>query len=396
MLISGLGSSTGELSINLENLQNFSMDESTFVATVGAGLRIGDIDELMYNAGQRFIPHGTSAHVGIGGHGTVGGAGFAWRQYGLTIDYIQEVEVVLANSTIVKASASQNADLFFAIRGAGAGFGIVTEFIFNTLPAPSQTVSFAYLWTATDTPTRAEIFKAWQDWTTNSSLPSEVQTVIGVAATTIFMSGAYFGTLDAFNALGIPSLFPPAQQSSTEVFTNWLQLSRIWAEQVTQSGRETPAFFYVKSIVFRPETSIPDSVVDKVFEYLATTNSGTENWDIEIQAGGGYDATIPASATAFPHRDASFVWLSYAATNGSVMATTTAFLDGLHVLVKSGHPDEYYGEYAGFIDAKEQPDKARYAYWGPNLQRLGQIKAAYDPLDVFHNRQSVLPGGSSG
>ncbi|RYP73027.1 hypothetical protein DL771_003895 [Monosporascus sp. 5C6A] len=387
------GSSTGELSINLENLQHFSMDESTFVATVGAGLRMGDIDELMYNAGQRFIPHGTSANVGIGGHGTVGGAGFAWRQYGLTIDYIREVELVLADSTIVRASASQNADLFFAIRGAGAGFGIVTEYIFNTLPAPLQTVSFAYMWTAADTPTRAEIFKAWQDWTTNSSLPSEVQTVIGVTATTIFMSGAYFGTLDAFNALGIPSLFPPAQQSSTDVFANWLQLSQLWAEQITQSGRETPAFFYIKSIVFRPETRIPDSVVDQVFEYLAMTDNGTESWSIEIQAGGGHDATIPASATAFPHRDASFVWLSYAATNGRVTATTTAFLDGLDALAKSGHPHEYYGEYAGFIDAREQPGEARYAYWGPNLPRLGQIKAAYDPLDVFHNRQSVLPGG---
>jgi FAD/FMN-containing dehydrogenase len=389
MLISDLGSFTGELSINLQNLQHFSMDKSTSRATVGPGLRLGDMDQLMYNSGQRFIPHGSSGHVGLGGHGTVGGAGYGWRQYGLTIDHIQEVEVVLADATIVRASASKNPDLFFAIRGAGGSFGIVTEYVFNTLPAPAQTVSFTYFWNATDVPSRAAVFKSWQALTYNSSVPSAVQTILGVTGNSIFMSGAYFGTLDDFNALGIPSLFPPAQKSSADVFTNFLKLSQLWAEQTTQSGREAPAFFYIKSVVFRPETRIPDHVVDQVFKYLATTDSGTENWDIEIQAGGGQNGAVPASETAFPHRDATFVLLSYAATNGNVTATTTSFLDGLHALAKSGKPDAYYGEYAGFIDAKEQPDQARYHYWGSNLKRLEKVKAAYDPLDVFHNRQSV-------
>lgn len=367
------------------------MDRSTWAARVGAGLRMGTIDELMYNAGQRFVPHGSSAHVGVGGHATVGGAGFGWRQYGLTIDHLKEVEVVLADSRIVRASASKNSDLFFAIRGAGAGFGIVTEFIFNTLPAPSQTVSFSYLWTATDTATRAAIFKAWQDWTYNASLPIEVQTIIGISKTAIFMGGAYFGTLDAYNALGIPSLFPPAQVSSADVFTNFLELSELWAEQVRQSGREDPTFFYLKSTVFRPQTKIPDSVITQLFDYLATADSGTDNWAVEIQAGGGKNGALPASATAFPHRDATFVMFSYAADSGNITATTTSFLNNLHALAESGHPNEYFGEYAGFIDAKAQPDQARYAYWGSNLPRLGRIKAVYDPRDVFHNRQSVLP-----
>lgn len=382
------------MSINLENLQHFSIDGSTYVATLGPGLRLGDIDELLYNAGQRFIPHGSSSHVGLGGHGTVGGAGYGWRQYGLTIDHIQEVEVVLANSTIARASAEQNADLFFAIRGAGAGFGIVTEYVFNTLPAPPQTVGFTYIWTASDTTSLAEVFKSWQEWSTNSSLPSELQTILAITADTIFMSGAYFGTLEDFNALDVPSVFPPAALSNADAYTNFLELSQIWGEQVKESGREDPAFFYIKSTVFRPETSMPDSVVDQLFEYLATTDSGSVDWDVEIQAGGGMNGAVPASETAFPHRDASFVFLSYAATDGNVTATTTDFLDGLHALIKSGNPDEYYGAYAGFVDPKEQPDEARYRYWGSNLERLGEIKATYDPLDLFHNSQSVLPSGS--
>ncbi|KAH6850660.1 hypothetical protein B0I37DRAFT_428871 [Chaetomium sp. MPI-CAGE-AT-0009] len=366
-------------------------DPSTFVANVGPGLLLGEIDELMYNAGQRFIPHGASSLVGMGGHGTVGGAGYTWRQYGLTIDHLVEVEVVLADSAIVRASAEENPDLFFAVRGAGASFGIVTDFVFQTLPSPPETISFSYLWTTTDAPSRAEIFKAWQAWSTGPSLSPEMQTILAITQDSIYMGGAYFGTLDEFNALGISDILPPAQQVSADSFTSFLELSQVWGGQLGQSGREAPSFFYTKSSFFRPQTAIPDTVVDQLFDYLATVDTGAESWDIEVQAGGGQNGAVPASATAFPHRDAIFVLLSYAATNGSVTATTTDFLDNFHALAKSAHPDEYYGEYAGFIDARAEPERARYNYWGSNLETLGRIKAAYDPNDVFHNEQSVLP-----
>ena len=82
-------------------------------------------------------------------------------------------------------------------------------------------------------------------------------------------------------------------------------------------------------------------------EYLAAADSGTENWDIEIRAGSGQNSALPASVIAFPYRNASFVLFSYAATDGSVTATTTMFLDNIQALVKSGHPSEYYAEYGG-------------------------------------------------
>lgn len=369
------------------------MDESTSIASVGAGMLLEDIDTNMYNAGQRFLPHGASGSVGIGGHATVGGAGFVWREYGLTIDYIQEVEVVLADGTIVRASTSENPELFFAIRGAGSSFGIVTEFSFNTLPAPPQTVSFTYTWTGNDTMTRANLFSAWQALTYSSSLPLEMQTLLLVSPTYIVMEGAYLGSLDDFNAVDLPSFLPPAQASSVDVYTNWLQLSQFWAQQIASSGSDGPSFFYLKSTIFRPETRIPDSVVAQMFEYLATADTGALDWGIEIQDGSGQANQIPADETAYPHRDASFVFLSSATTDGDLTNTTVEFIQGLHALAESGNPDEYYGEYAGFIDTQEQPDQARYNYWGPNLPKLEQVKAIYDPLDVFHNAQSVLPGG---
>jgi hypothetical protein len=223
-------------------------------------------------------------------------------------------------------------------------------------------VSFTYVWNATDVPSRAAVFKSWQALADNSSIPWAANSILEIINNFIFVLGAYFGTLDDFNTLGLPSLLSPAQQSSAEVFTNWLTLSQLWAEQISQSGREAPTFFYITPAVFRSETRIPDSVVDQVFEYFATTDSGAESWDIEIQTGGGQNGAVPASATAFPHRDASFVLLSYAATNGSVTATTASFLDGFQALAESGNPDAYYDEYVGFVDAKEHPDQAQYHY----------------------------------
>jgi FAD/FMN-containing dehydrogenase len=379
------------VSVNLENLQQFSMDESTYFATIGAGLLLGNVTELLYDAGGRSIPHGTCLQVGIGGHGTVGGAGPPSRLYGLTIDSIEEVEVVLANASIARASQSENPDLFFAVRGAGASFGIVTEYIFNTQPASSETVNYAYIWTATDAPSRAEVFKSWQAFISNSSLPREISCTLTINPSIMLISGAYFGSLDGFNALQFTSYFPPSQESSVTVFTNWFELSELWGEEITESGIASPAYFYAKSLGFTSQTSIPDYVADQMFRYLATATNGTEFWAINFEVGAGAINDVLSNATAFPHRDTLFWMLSYAKDDDVVSQTTTQFLDGLNEVITSAMPNAYYGNYAGYVDPKEPNEEARVNYWGSNLRRLMQIKAVVDPHDVFHNQQSVLP-----
>ena len=367
------------------------MDESTHFATVGAGLLLGNVTELMYNAGQRFIAHGTCPQVGIGGHGTVGGAGPPSRLVGMTIDHIEEVEVVLANATIVRASQSQNPDLFFAIRGAGASFGIVTKFIFHTEPAPPETVNYVYLWTGTDAASKAQVFKSWQSWISNSSLPRELSSTLTINPSIALMAGAYFGSQKDFDALQIATHFPPAQVFSASVFTNFLELSQFWGQQIQDSGIADPSFFYAKSLGFGPQTHVSDRVADQVFEYLATAENGTSFWAINFEVGGGIIQEVPPNATAFPHRDTLFFMLSYAKDTGPVSTTTTSFLDGLNKVITSDNPNAYYGEYVGYVDPKEPNAEARKNYWGSNLKRLKQIKAAVDPEDVFQNQQSVPP-----
>lgn len=158
------GSATGQLSVHLDNLRGFSMDQFTWKAKVGGGTLLGGLNEELWNAGRRYVPHGLSFSIGVGGHATVGGIGITSRSAGLLTDHIVEAEVVLADGSVVRASEKQHADLFFAIRGAGASFGIVTEFVFQTNPAPPSIINYSFVWTVTDAASRAQILKDYQKW----------------------------------------------------------------------------------------------------------------------------------------------------------------------------------------------------------------------------------------
>ncbi|KAL8687427.1 MAG: hypothetical protein Q9218_006398 [Villophora microphyllina] len=386
------GSSTGEISVNLGNLQHFAMDDSTHVATIGAGLLLANVSELLYNAGQRFIPHGTCLQVGIGGHATVGGAGPSSRLVGLTLDHISSVEVVLANASVTTASLTQNPDLFFALRGAGASFGIITSFQFRTEPAPPQTINYVFTWNATDAASRAAIFKSWQQYISNSTLPRQLSSTLTMNPFISLMAGAYFGSRADFDALRIAQFFPPASTFTAEVFTNYHSLTELWGQQIQDSGIADPSYFYAKSLGFRPATIIPDAVVDNMFTYLSATKTDAAFWALNFEVGLGAIADVAINATANPARDALYFMLSYAKSAGPVTANTTQFLNGLNAVAKSAHPSAFYGEYVGYVDPKEDDRVARRNYWGSNLERLGLVKGVWDPRDVFHNQQSVRVG----
>lgn len=107
------------------------MDGSTYIATIGPGIEIGTLDTDLYLSANRAMSHGICSTIRRGGHLMIGGLGPTARQWGLVLDHV-EVEVVLANSSIVRAPETQKQDVFFAIKGAAASFGIVIEFKVRT------------------------------------------------------------------------------------------------------------------------------------------------------------------------------------------------------------------------------------------------------------------------
>ena len=377
--------------MDLENLRAFSFDESTGLATAGGGTLLGSLNEALWNSGHRYMPHGVSFSVGIGGHATVGGFGQASRTAGLATDHISEVQVVLANSSIVRTSASQHPDVFFAVRGAGASFGIVTEFVFETEPAPTSVVSYSYSWAAPDSKSRAELIQTWQKWV-YTAVPWQLSTTLTVSSGGTVLYGTFIGTQAEFDALDFIGNFNTPDVASAEVYTDYRQLSADWDQLLRDNVAASKGYFYAKSLLWAaPETPIADDVVDRFIESLGDNDNAEQALSVNFELLGGYAGTIPVTATAYPHRDAKFAMLVYARTEGPVPQTTVDTLNDLDNMVRASDEDASHGQYAGFVDPKEDAEKARGAYWGVNLERLATIKATIDPDDVFHNPQSIRP-----
>lgn len=112
-LLLGIGGEDGAVVVDMVNFQQFSMDNSTWQATIGSGTLLADVTSRLHDAGGRAIAHGTCPQVGIGGHATIGGLGPISRQWGAALDHVLEVEIVLANGTVTRASATQNPDILF-------------------------------------------------------------------------------------------------------------------------------------------------------------------------------------------------------------------------------------------------------------------------------------------
>ena len=130
----GLGSVDDGLVIDLSAMRGERVDPAKRTVRVGPGCVSGDVDHATHAFGQA-VPFGVISTTGVSGLTLSGGHGYLSRQYGLTVDNLLEADVVLADGRFVTASETENSDLFWALRGGGGNFGVVTSFLFRTSPA---------------------------------------------------------------------------------------------------------------------------------------------------------------------------------------------------------------------------------------------------------------------
>lgn len=284
----GLGGVDGAVVIDLKHFQKFSMNKETFRATAGGGTLLGDLTKRMHDAGNRAMAHGTCPQVGLGGHATIGGLGPSSRLWGTALDHIEEIEIVLADSSIKRASATQNPDIFWAAKGAGASFGVVTEFVLRTEAEPGEAIHFSYSFTVGSYASMAVIFKAWQKFVSNPKLARKFASEAIITAVGLIVSGTYFGSKKEYDALEMDDKFPGHQKASTIVFRDWLGLVGHWGEEIVLLlGGGVSAPLYTKSMTFNGCKLIPDSVIDSLFGYLDMVEKGTLIWFIIFDLAGG-------------------------------------------------------------------------------------------------------------
>jgi FAD/FMN-containing dehydrogenase len=301
--------------------------------------------------------------VGIAGLLLGGGLGILGRMHGLLCDSLVDAEVVLADGRVVHASADEEPDLFWALRGAGGGqFGVVTGFTVRTVPAPPSTV-FHLRWPLARA---AELIAAWQEWAPGA--PD------AIAASLLCTPGGVHLFGSAAGAFECP--LPEPESATTEALP--FRAAKQWLADHGPGEGPPGALDFARSEFFRG--SLQADVIAAGFEAAV---AGGISCELDFSPWGGAYNRVPAGATAFPHRAERFLLKQavYVA-RGEDPGPALEWLDASWESVAAGG-----GSYVNFPDLRlEDPLRA---YHGENLERLREVKATYDPGRMFTFPQSL-------
>lgn len=378
-------STTSGVVIDVSSMHAVTYDPATERAAVSGGARNSDAYAALEQV-DRTITHGRCYGVGVAGLVLGGGIGFNMRRFGLTCDQLIDTEVVLANGEIVRASESENPELFWAARGGGGGnFGIHTAFTFQTYAA-TELVVFELVWT-TDV---ERVLRALLD--VLHQAPRELGAKLNVRASrgesdgdvvmTVGLLGQLAGSRDELQALLAP-IYAIARPDPGRGF---VRAERYWDGQALLSEEGPPELSYERSryVVER----LSDEAVDAVLAQLRAwpTTSGFATWKGFLT--GGAVGDVAPDATAFVHRrDWLLSTIDIGWSAGDPEARVLESLEWLDAFHEAMTPFTSSESYQNFIDDSET-DWAR-AYYGANLERLVDVKRAYDPDNVFNFAQSI-------
>jgi FAD/FMN-containing dehydrogenase len=363
-------STTDGIVLDLSHLDEITMDGE--VARIGAGARLAGVYGALHERG-RTIPAGCGPTVGIAGLTLGGGFGLLGRKYGFTVDRLVGARVVLADGRVVDCDRDREPDLFWALRGAGGGqFGVVTDLVFATVPEPAA-VPFEMHWPRTDA---AAVIATWQRWAPD--VPDEFTANLTLVADPggpgeVVLFGASLLTVAATRDL--LDAFRTATGAHADIAIGetrpYHRLKAVLAEQDPHeqpaSGLRIRSEFFGKSM--RPRTI--RALIDAFGAHRDERRRLTF-----MPMGGAYNR-VPASATAFAHRNERYL-VEQVAEAGS------AWVDASWAIA---HADGSGRVYPNFPDPALEDGPA--AYHAENLPRLTAVKAAYDPDRLFTFPQSV-------
>ncbi|KAA1094404.1 hypothetical protein PGT21_020273 [Puccinia graminis f. sp. tritici] len=402
----GLGAKNGVLVIDLGRINHISVDKASGEAMIGTGSRLGDMALSLYKQGGRAIPHGTCPFVGLGGHAAFGGYGFTSRLWGLTLDHIIAHEVVLTNGSIVTASSKTNPNLFWALRGAGSSFGIMTAMRFRTQSAPNQATNFVYEWQLGEGEFANALIKL------QSFCMSDLPAQIGIESNLgkgedgklyMDLTGVWYGAPNGLTSVIQPFLSQMPTPTKKSVKTrSWIASLEVSAQGQPLStsgvdlGKEHDTF-YAKSLTTPQSIPMSNSSIIAFSKYLINQGLQLEtDWFVQLELYGGKNSAVTAvgaDETAFAQRSILFTIQFYASTsstNPPFPAEGFTLLDNMVDSIVNNNPSDWnYGAYANYVDDRLTSSQWKSLYYKKHYQRLTQIKQAYDPQNVFAFPQSI-------
>jgi FAD/FMN-containing dehydrogenase len=385
--IAGNAVCDGGIMIDLSLMKNVSVDETHRTAVVDPGVTLAELDA----ATQRFglaTPVGINSTTGIAGLTLGGGFGWLSRKHGLTIDNLLSAEVVTANGATVRATERENADLFWALRGGGGNFGVVTRFEFQLHKVGPDVVAGLIVHPFDQTKALIRHYRAFA-----AASPDELTTwlVFRKAPPLPFLPVEWHGREVAI----VAALYAGEREAGERALAPMRQFGKPIADVIgpaPYAGFQqafdpllTPgARNYWKSHDF---SALSDPVIDGIVEFASKLPS--PHCEIFVAQLGGAVKRVPPDATAFGRRDPDFLmnvhtrWES-PADDKPCIAWAREFFEAMK-------PHATGSVYVNFMPEDEK-DRVQSAF-GPNYARLAAVKAKYDPQNLFRMNQNIQPAG---
>ncbi|KAL0932768.1 glucooligosaccharide oxidase [Colletotrichum truncatum] len=394
----GFGGEDGHLMLELDHMYNVTLNNATGIATVQAGARLGHVASELYKQGSKAISHGTcpgQQSVGSAGHVLHGGYGMSSHTKGLALDWLIGAKVVLANSTVVTASEVENPSLFWALKGAGSSLGVVTEFYFKTFDAPKQATNFLAMlqW---DAKKSVDYFKVLQDWAENE-MPRELNMRLFITPRFTNLEGMFYGDKPGLQAVLDPLLSKLGGRLATSQTTDWLTNLQHFGNGLALDQKDT----YKKQENFHSSSLYTDKLstaqIQSFVSYWYSIGKPLKrDWYVQIDFHGGKNSAItevPTNSSSYAHRNKLLLYQFYDRVDLSAIYPKDGFqfLENFISNTTIDMEAEEHGMYFNYPDPNMDQDKAQMRYWGDNLARLREVKAAVDPTEVFYFPQSVRP-----
>jgi FAD/FMN-containing dehydrogenase len=387
--VAGNAVNDGGLVIDLSQMRGVHVDPATRIVRAEGGATWGDADRETQLFGLA-VPGGVVSTTGIAGLTLHGGVGHLRRKHGLSIDNLLSVDIVTADGQLRRASATENEDLFWAVRGAGSNFGVVTSFEFQAHPVGPMVMVGAVFYSLEDAGT---VVPAWRDFMATApeelsslaicwSVPAHEPFPPELAGTPVVIVAApYAGSVEEGERV-----VQPLRELAEPV----IDLSGPWPWVGLQTGFD--ALFPKGQLRYwknRALAELSEAAIEEIADFAARRPSPLT--DIVAWHHGGAMSRVGETETAYAGRDATFSvtgeasWTDPSQTDEAI-AWGREFWEAMGKHSTGG----IYLNFPGLGEEKEALVRAGY---GVNYDRLASLKAEYDPGNLFRMNLNIAPGG---
>jgi FAD/FMN-containing dehydrogenase len=383
--IAGSALCDGGIVVDLSKMKAASVDPGARRASIESGATLADLDAATQVHGLA-TPLGINSTTGVAGLTLGGGFGWLSRKYGMTVDNLESAEVVTAAGEVVRASADEHPDLFWALRGGGGNFGVVTRFTFRLHHVGPGVLSGLIVYPLSQA---KHVLERYRDFAAKAPDELSAWAVLRAAPPLPFlppeahgMGILAIGLLYAGDPKRGEALIEPLRELGTRVGEHVGMQPYVAWQQTFDPLLTAGARNYWKS---HNLTTIGDGLIDVVVQYAGKLP--TPQCEIFIAALGGATARPAPESTAYAHRNAKFVMNVHGRWNDA--ADDARGTGWARDFFQAAAAFATGGTYVNFMTADEG-DRGRAAY-GSNYDRLAQVKRQYDPSNLFRVNQNIQP-----